>query len=116
MIEKDYGTGVCDICGQTFKKANGSQRYCSVPCRREAQHQQNLEWMRRYREEMQQFKKKQEKKAAYSSFQELADMNERARAAGMSYGKYVALLREGRVQFGRETDVHSEDYRQRSIP
>lgn len=97
----DYGTGVCVICGQTFKKVNGIQRYCSLPCKRKAQHQQYLEWMRRYREEMQQFKKKQEKKPAYSSFKELADMNERARAAGMTYGKYVALLREGRVELGR---------------
>ena len=102
MTTPDYGTGVCVLCGQTFKKTNGIQRYCSVPCKRKAWHQQNLEWMRRYREELKQFEKKEKKKkATYTSFKELADMNERARAAGMTYGKYVALLREGRVELGR---------------
>lgn len=113
----DYGTGVCVICGQTFKKVNGIQRYCSLPCKRKAQHQQNLEWMRRYREELQQIQKKEkQRKDVYASFKELADMNEKARAAGYSYGKYVALLREGRVELGRETDVHAENHRQRSLP
>lgn len=101
MIEKDYGTGVCVQCGRPFKKINGIQRYCGMICKKKAQNQQNRDWMRRYHEEMRQMQKKaKQKKDVYASFKELADMNEKARAAGYSYGQYVALLREGRIDLG----------------
>ena len=32
-IEKDYGTGVCEYCGEKYSKKAGHQKYCSDNCR-----------------------------------------------------------------------------------
>ena len=69
---------ICEICGKEFMGIKNS-KLCSNACRKEAC---------RIREANKQVQKKKEE------MDEVARVNEEARAAGMSYGYYSDLLRQ----------------------
>lgn len=68
----------CDVCGETFLTYRENVKYCSNDCRQEGHHRRAMERDAR----------KREKEMAIST---LAETNQAAREAGMSYGRYVAL-------------------------
>lgn len=68
----------CELCGTEFLTNYAQKRYCSDACRAEAKRTQSLH-----------YKEQKKKKKKESSFVEI---NRKAREAGMSYGKYVAML------------------------
>ena len=70
----------CECCGENFYAAKRSVKYCSDPCRREMMRQQARERNKSPYE-------KREKK-----MDRIAEINQKARDAGMSYGKYVGML------------------------
>lgn len=61
---------VCNVCGGTFYSPRKDAKYCSETCRRKPRGPT---------------KKEKQKKIC------LAEINEKARTAGLSYGKYKAL-------------------------
>ena len=72
---------ICDECGQEFERVNNNQRYCSAECKANMQKKR----MAIYAEKK--IKKKMNKMPA------LIDISAEARKAGMSYGKYVAMMK-----------------------
>lgn len=78
----------CGNCGLIFEKQNYNQRYCCDACRRKGNSRKSKE---RYR--LQKIAKQKNKKPT------LADINNKARAAGMTYGKYMAQ------EYGKQVKV-----------
>lgn len=68
----------CEICGNEFSTRYSRQKCCSVTCGNEAKKRNAKENARKKAEQA-------EKKHT------LEEINRMARAAGMSYGKYVAM-------------------------
>ena len=78
----------CKYCGNEFLTTNKNRIYCSREC-------SNNEIAKKKRE-----KHKQERELLESKKQNnLVKINEAARAAGLSYGKYVALQYAKTVSF-----------------
>ena len=89
----------CELCGKMFMPKNNMAKYCGEDCRRKAAYErikvyreENREKFAGYREEArsQRKRKKDEKKKSMHSIDKIAAD---ARAAGMSYGKYMAMKR-----------------------
>jgi len=72
----------CKHCGKEFLTTNKNQIYCTPKCARKECAKKRIE---REKEEQEQLKRKKKKQ------NNLIEINEAARAAGMTYGKYVAL-------------------------
>lgn len=70
----------CKMCGMTFAAQRKHTKYCSDACRTERDRQRTKECLER--------KKNEPKPEKYVPH--LDEINHKARAAGMSYGKYVA--------------------------
>ena len=68
----------CEICGETFLSYRCNIKYCSDECRNRAKREYPS--VRRQRGEV------------TSPSSTLAETNQAARDAGMSYGRYVAML------------------------
>lgn len=70
----------CECCGENFYAAKRSVKYCSDPCRKEAIRKQTAE---RNKSPYGKREKKMDR---------IAEINAKARALGMTYGKYVGML------------------------
>lgn len=81
----------CENCGLIFEKQHHRQAYCCDACRQQGKRRKQTE---RYRQlkELNQSKRKNKKPT-------LADINSKARAAGMTYGKYMAQ------EYGKQVKV-----------
>lgn len=75
-------TKKCEWCGETFLTYKHRSIYCSDTCRKESAYARQ----KAYRKEAE---KKTEPAVITST---LAETNQAAREAGMSYGKYVGML------------------------
>lgn len=83
---------LCEVCGKPFIKKSGNAKYCSAPCKRKVEREQNREWLRAYYRRL-----REERQIAQSVLkprETIEEVVEKANAAGMTYGKYVALQRE----------------------
>lgn len=88
-MEKKIRVKECAMCGKVFAvSGRGNRCYCGARCRREKILQASREY---YRAAVQ--RRAEETYAGPASGPVLAEMNRRARAAGMSYGKYMLSLR-----------------------
>ena len=101
---------ICALCGKPFIKKSANAKYCSAPCKNKVWKEQSKasfeEYKRKIREEQRRLNFK------YKPRETIEEIVAKANAADMSYGKYVALQmeKEGCVLYGREADVHTEDY------
>ena len=68
----------CKHCGKEFKTQLNHQQFCTAECRREHTREKELE------------------KKCKITGDRIVQINELARRAGMSYGKYVAKMNEER--------------------
>ena len=68
----------CRVCKKKFKKKSGNQVYCSEECRNKGKG----EIMRQSRKKWKNRKKKMN----------LTEIEREAKEAGMSYGRYVAMI------------------------
>lgn len=82
----------CKECGSTFMAKRHNTSYCCEKCKHKgklknnaASRQRRLEEEKRQKEQEEKARKKKRKRKS-----DLAAVNERARAAGMTYGKYMA--------------------------
>ena len=71
----------CPICGKEFKQIRGNQIVCSSECRK-----------KRTRQLAKENKKTEKKKRTKTVRKSLIEIEKEAKEAGMSYGKYVALM------------------------
>ena len=79
----------CEMCGGSFPASRRSVKYCSDPCRKEANRKHAAE----------RTKSPYEKKEKEMKMDRISEINALARAEGLTYGKYVArewLKRKGR--------------------
>lgn len=80
----------CVMCGKVFAiSGRGNRCYCGDKCRREKILQTSREYYRAVAQP-------ETGKDYTAPVQGLAELNRRARAAGMSYGKYQIELQSGR--------------------
>ena len=109
MVFKTVGSiAKCAVCGKEFTKKSGNAKYCSAPCKNKVWREQSKasfdEYMRRIREEQRRLNTR------WKPRETIEEVVAKANAAGMTYGKYVALQREGCDANGRKADVHTEDH------
>lgn len=99
---------ICEICGSDYLARRYDQKCCSMECSLIRNRERNKELQRNrprnYRAERlarESRKKPYEKvdtkkpKKTENNEERIKELNRRARAVGMSYGKYVALLEMG---------------------
>ena len=95
----------CKQCGKEFESIYPRQTHCSVEC----SYQSKLVWQREYHNKKVKPKRKQavevkkEKKVRKQA--SLVDMAVAARAAGLSYGQYVAMQNVQNTKIIRKADV-----------
>ena len=91
LVEK-----VCAICGKTFAGRRGKNKYCSAECRKEVARRRAEERKAKHPgkedEEMSAREAKEAQRRA--SLAHLGKLNREAKAAGLSYGQYMAQKRE----------------------
>ena len=80
MIERIEAT--CEECGLVFVKKTYNQIYCCPACQRKGQRRKSKDYWQQYSN-----KAKAKKKKKPPS---LIEINQKARAAGMTYGQYMA--------------------------
>lgn len=83
------GIRICLECGKEFAPRSGTQVCCGPVCQdtRTKVLARNWKDMQREKEQAEKAAKKKRKKA-----ETLAEINAKARAAGMTYGKYMAYI------------------------
>lgn len=96
MKYKNTYQKICDVCGKPFETGRQSRLYCSDRCRYEKQLENYKEYGKQYRIRVKEEKPKPKKCIDES----LAEVNARARAAGMSYGQYMLMKSVGRTANG----------------
>ena len=75
----------CCVCGNPFAAMNRGKRYCSATCKNAAASER---YRIRYRQEKERKNNPQTKK----KIKTLEEWDAEARAAGMSYGRYRAMI------------------------
>lgn len=76
----------CAVCGKEFGAWNTNQKFCSQNCKHEASLKSGESYREKQREKAEQQAKECKKKQA------VVNIAAEARKAGMSYGKYVAMM------------------------
>lgn len=80
MVERIEAS--CEECGKIFAKKTTNQRYCCPECQRAGR--------RRKAREYYLLEKRTKKAKGKKRPPSLTEINKKARAAGMTYGKYMA--------------------------
>lgn len=89
-MEKKIRVKECAMCGKVFAvSGRGNRCYCSTGCRHEKILQTSREYYRAAAQP-------ETGKDYTGPVQGLAELNQRARDAGLSYGKYQTKLQSGR--------------------
>lgn len=86
----------CEYCDLIFEKKKNNQRYCCPECSKAGRLRKSRDYHRAERLAKQ--KQKENKKPT------LSDINQRARAAGMTYGKYMAQEYSKQVKVERRKE------------
>lgn len=86
----------CRMCGKVFETGRANKYYCSPEC----SYEKRQELVREY-QEREAGKKAVQGKMECAGPSGLARLNERARSAGMSYGKYQLEQQLGRAADGQ---------------
>jgi hypothetical protein len=98
---KNSYTVKCDICGKVFTTCYSQKTTCSTECREERVKRNSREAGRARREAILNgtLPKPERKKAKQNRVATVEEVQKKAREAGMSYGKYMAMLymKEGRT-------------------
>lgn len=87
-MSKIGSTMVCPICRKSFTATSNNSKFCSPACKAENRRLYAREWERQHRPNKKYKPRKATKRPAYS----IQEIGHAARAAGMSYGDYVAKV------------------------
>ena len=108
IVERNKTIATCKVCGRKFeaeRKHHQNIQLCSQECRdlvEEERRLKKIEYLQRYRQqekEMQRLQKLESRKKpapirlTVFPTMSLAEVNEKARAAGLTYGRFVAQWR-----------------------
>lgn len=95
---KNTNEKICVVCGKLFYPGGSNKKCCGMECARERERQKNKE----YRQRMEIRKRAQSERQRLANLGEetIAEVNAKARAAGMSYGQYMLMQRVGRTANG----------------
>lgn len=87
----------CKYCGKEFTvMKTGGKKYCSKECQKEINKPLAAErWRNSYKEKRRREREKK-KETIPGKMESIAEIQRKARAAGMSYGKYVLTMERGR--------------------
>lgn len=88
----------CPVCNRVFTKRHYNQRYCCGECTAEMVRRNSKKRGQERTEKERETRRKRKKGKS-----ELARINQLARAAGMSYGRYVELETRAKVKVERRT-------------
>ena len=108
---------MCSACGKEFT-SDTRWKYCSDECAVGAQRSLSAEYKRLHRQEVPppptSLKRHREVKLQQKAPLTLTELSAAAEAAGMSYGKYVALMKEGKLYEGKpqSNGISKAEYRQ----
>lgn len=80
----------CKECGSVFMAKRHNASYCCDECRHKGKLKRNAKSRQRRQEEEKKQREQEKKVKKRKRKSSLAVVNERARAAGMTYGKYMA--------------------------
>ncbi len=99
----------CDICGKIFLTNRSTNKTCSPECNHERQKKLSRAGYYRQKEA----KKEKAKETEQKRIETLTEVQQKAQAAGMTYGNYMKQqflkqLEEERERNGRTKDVHKE--------
>lgn len=97
-MTKDTNEKVCVLCGKPFFAERGSKRYCGPECAQERKRQRSNEY--RQQEAARKRMESERQRLANLKEESIAEVNAKARAAGMSYGQYMLMQRVGRTANG----------------
>lgn len=85
----------CEYCGNEYVYRASNSRYCSVTCRNRCNNERKKETNNAINEEYKARRKEQKQKEEERKKKDKTSLQKKinaARALGMSYGKYVALM------------------------
>lgn len=85
----------CEVCGKDFETTKGNKKYCGRECAEIARAQKQREW-KQLQKKQGYFRAKEEQVKAEQrkvNAQRIVEIDKKARKLGMSYGKYVAMMR-----------------------
>ncbi len=99
--KKEKRWKICGMCGKYFETCRKNQFYCGKEC----SHEKKLQTSREYQESLAAKKLEQMGRIYTGHAQGLAELNRRARDAGMSYGKYMLSLRMDEQKKRTEGDM-----------
>lgn len=87
----------CKYCGKEFTvMKTGGKKYCSKECQKEINKSLASErWYNSYKGKRRREREKK-KETTPKKMESIAEIQRKARAAGMSYGKYVLAIEKGR--------------------
>ncbi len=111
--KRTYNVG-CEICGKIFLTNRSTNKTCSPECHHQRELRLKREQSRKRREDIKNgIIKRPEKQKKVET---LTEVQRKAQAAGMTYGKYMEQqflkqLQEERERNGRTKDVHKESDR-----
>lgn len=86
MMSKEKNNASCPICNRIFIKGHYNQRYCGEECAAEMTRRNS-----RARDELRRAEDKKKRGKRKKEMSELARINQLARTAGMTYGKYILM-------------------------
>ena len=91
----------CEECGIIFEKQANNQRYCCEECKKIGQRRKSREYQRAKYVKKGQAEEKNKPPS-------LTEINQRARAAGMTYGQYMAKEygKQGKVERSKGKCTH----------
>lgn len=97
--------GLCVICGKEFEigRYDGNRKTCSPECREENQRRRQSEMYQRYAEA-----RAAKKARSGTPAETLAKVNAKTRAAHVSYGHYVAIMKDAEARHLRPHEIEAK--------
>lgn len=92
MMETTNNIGICFKCGVKFERKSGTAKFCP-DCRKEAERERNRRYKRKVRAKIKREKEDTPSKPKHKS--QIDSIIKAAKAAGVSYGKYKAMVDMG---------------------
>ena len=97
---------VCPECGVAFTPKNATQKFCTEQCRLAKKKRYNKEYNAERRIERKAYREERKAGESYKKnwrkADSLAELARLARAAGMSYGQYISVMKMQRMRGAAE--------------
>lgn len=92
----------CEICGKIFRTSYSQKVTCGPDCKKERSRRLAYDWNRARREAIQNGTRPKPERKKQNKVETIEEVQRKAREAGMTYGKYMAMIQCQRMQEERE--------------